>query len=804
MDEERRPPDELESTRTGEPLNLDPAVLVGHYRIVQKLGEGGMGEVYEAQQEKPVRRRVALKLIKLGMDSKQVLARFESERQALALMNHPCVAKVFDAGTTEQGRPFFAMEYVKGEPITTYCDRHRLRTRERIELFIQVCEGVQHAHQKGIIHRDLKPSNVLVTIQDDRPVPKIIDFGVAKATEQRLTEKTVFTHMGVLIGTPEYMSPEQAEMTGLDVDTRTDVYSLGVMLYELLVGALPFDSKELRSAGYEGLIERIRETEPPKPSRRLDSLGELSSQSAKRRRVDPTTLQRQLRGDLDWITMRAMEKDRTRRYGSPAELAADIVRHLNNEPVLAGPPSTAYRMKKFVRRHTFGVVASAAGLVVLIAFALTMAILAGRIAAERDRANREAEAKGQVSDFLVGLFEVSDPDKARGDSITARQLLDSGARKIEATLDDQPGMRAELMSTMGEVYQKLGIYGQAERLLVDALETASDSLGDDHLETALTRSKLAVLYSEQGRYSEAEPLFRRVLEVRQRRLGDSHPDSLEALHHLAVVTMRQGRLDEAEPLFIRTLEARRRALGDDDPDTLLSRNNLAGLYWQQGLLEKAETLFRDSLEAEQRVLGGSHSTTLLTQNNLAGVLWQQGRLNEAETLYSRTLEMRKRVLGDDHPLTLQSQNGLAMLYDNQGRYEQSEELFLRTIEAQKRVLPQDHPDTLITQANLANLYTNTGRLEEAEQLYRRTLEAQKRVLGGSHPNTVLSMYNLACFESLYGERSAALDWLGQAVDAGFADITLIENDSDLASLHGGEFDALLARVRKNVAAQLAD
>ncbi|MHC4108277.1 MAG: serine/threonine protein kinase, partial [Planctomycetota bacterium] len=305
-------PTRLHTTRT-EAQDGECGGSVGPYHLLQRVGEGGMGEVWLAEQGKPVRRQVALKLIKAGMDTKQVVARFESERQALALMNHPNIARVFDAGETEQGRPYFAMEYVKGVSIIEYCDTHRLRTRDRLELFVQVCEGVQHAHQKGVIHRDIKPSNVLVAIQDDRPVPKIIDFGVAKATEQRLTEKTMFTQLGALIGTPEYMSPEQADLTGLDVDTRTDVYSLGVLLYEMLVGVLPFDSKELRKAGFDEIRRRIREDEPSRPSTRVSTLGESAADSARNRKTDPGTLSRRLRGDLDWITMKALEKDRTRR-----------------------------------------------------------------------------------------------------------------------------------------------------------------------------------------------------------------------------------------------------------------------------------------------------------------------------------------------------------------------------------------------------------------------------------------------------------------------------------------------------------
>jgi non-specific serine/threonine protein kinase/serine/threonine-protein kinase len=340
------------------------------------------------------------------MDTKEVVLRFESERQALAMMDHPCIAKVFDAGATERGRPYFVMEYVQGVPITEHCDTNRSTMRERLKLFSQVCEGVQHAHQKAIIHRDLKPSNVLVAIQDGRAVPKIIDFGVAKATAQRLTERTMFTELGQMIGTPEYMSPEQAEMTGQNIDTRTDVYSLGVVLYELLTGALPFDQKELRQVGFDEIRRKIREDEPPRPSTRVSKLGDRSTVSARNRRMTPARLKSLLSGDLDWITMKALEKDRTRRYGSPVEFAADIGRYLADRPVIAGSPSSAYRVGKFVKRHKVGVSVAAGLLVILIAFAVTMTIQAGRIARERDRAlaaeqlaRTEAETVVEVSQF---------------------------------------------------------------------------------------------------------------------------------------------------------------------------------------------------------------------------------------------------------------------------------------------------------------------------------------------------------------------------------------------------------------------
>ncbi len=741
-----------DTTRTAAPSG-EPGSSIGSYHLLQKIGEGGMGEVWLAEQTEPIRRRVALKLIKAGLDTKQVVARFEAERQALALMDHPAIATVFDAGLTPRGLPYFAMEYVRGEPITAYCDRHRLTNRERIELFTLVCEGVQHAHQKGIIHRDLKPSNVLVTIQNEKPVPKIIDFGVAKATAQPLTERTMFTELGVLIGTPAYMSPEQAEMTGLDIDTRTDIYALGVMLYQLLVGALPFDPAELRKVGFDEIRRRIREVDPPRPSTRISSMGQACSESAKNRRTEPARLVGQLKGDLDWITMKALEKDRTRRYGSPSELAADLERHLRHEPVLAGPPSTMYRARKFVRRHRFGVAVAAVAAVALVAFAFTMAAQARRIARERDRAER-------VSEFLVELFKVSDPSEARGNQITAREILDRGAARIEKELGDEPQVQAQLMNTMGNVYTSLGLYQKAEPIVGRALEVRRGALGNDHPDTLASMSALAFLYERQGRYRDSEKVCLPLVEARRRVLGENHPDTLHSMNRLAVVYERERRLADSGKLYREVYERRRRVLGEDHPDTLWSKNNVASACQDEGRFAEAERIYRETLEARRRVSGPDHPDTLWVMDNLARAYAEGGSTNEAEKLWTETLQIKRRVLGEEHPETLRTMGSLASARMKQGRPEEALKLIQETVDISQRVLGESHPNTLAAMTSLAMMQTQAGLHDDAERGIEKVIEIERRVFGESNPETLTSLSRLADIYAGQGKAQEADRTLG--------------------------------------------
>jgi non-specific serine/threonine protein kinase/serine/threonine-protein kinase len=686
---------------------------IGSYRLLERVGEGGMGEVWLAEQTQPIHRQVALKVIKAGMDTAQVVARFDAERQALALMDHPAIARVFDAGATRQGRPYFVMEYVRGETITAYATRHTLTVPERIDLFLTACEGVQHAHQKGIIHRDLKPSNVLVTVRDDRAMPKVIDFGVAKATTHALTDRTLHTEIGALIGTPEYMSPEQAEMGSLDIDTRTDVYSLGVMLYELLTGTLPFEWKALREQGLDKVRQTIREVDPPRPSTRVTTAAG-SVATVLPSPGDASRLARQLRGDLDWITMKALEKDRTRRYGSVSDLAADLRRHLDDVPVLASPPSATYRVGKFVRRHHAGVAAAGVLILLLVVFAGVMAVQASRIARARDRASQEAATARQVSDFLVGLFRVSDPSEARGTTLTAREILAKGVQQLDS-LRDQPAVQARLQATIGSVDTELGLYRDAQPLLETALQTRRRVVGQDHPDTLASANALANLYWYQGQYREAEPLYRDIVERRTRLLGADHPDTLRANYDLASLYAKQKRWEAFDRLSRDTLARQRRVLGDSHPDTLDSLGNLQSSYFARGRYEEALPVTTEVLESERRVFGEDHPKTLTQLHNLATIYDALGRYGEAEPLYLKAVAAKCRVLGGDHPLTVSTLDKLGSMYMKQQRYAEAESAFLAAYLGYAKSVGGEDARTRRVIRSLAEIYLAIGQPTKAAE-----------------------------------------------------------------------------------------
>ena len=682
---------------------------IGRYKLLSVLGEGGMGIVYLAEQHHPIRRQLALKVIKLGMDSKRVIARFEAERQALALLDHPNIAHVYDAGTTENGRPYFVMEYVKGLSITEHCDRHKLTIEDRLNLFRQVCLAVQHAHQKGIIHRDIKPSNILISIQDDQVIPKIIDFGIAKALAQPLTEQTLATEESQLLGTPEYMSPEQAEMTSVDIDTRSDIYSLGVLLYVLLTGALPFDSDTLRTGGIDRIRQIIREIDPKTPSTRLTNLGEEAGKVAEKRCTDVAALAKCLRKELEWIPLKAMRKERTERYRSASELADDIENYITGAPLIAGPLTAAYRFKKFLRRNRALVIGIAAILAVLIAGVVVSTVFA-------IRAERQAKISQAVNEFLKeDLIRSVDPHVALGREVTVRSWLDAASESVEGRFENQPLVEASIRETLGNTYRNLGDFEVAERHLKRVVQIRHDELGEEHPQTIYATFRLCGALWEAGRAAEVEPLCLKIVERSKRILGKEHRTTLRSMNILALVRKAQADYDEAEQLFREILRISRKAFGQTDIITLLAVGNLAAALKGAGRYEEAEPLYLEALEFRRQVLGEDHPYTIDSLRGLGLLRAEQGRYEEAEKLLTESLEKRSRVQGREHERTIHNMVRLGWVYTEQQNYSEAEALLLDAFELSYRVLGPMNQVTVESIGKIVGLYEAWGKAEKADQ-----------------------------------------------------------------------------------------
>jgi serine/threonine protein kinase/tetratricopeptide (TPR) repeat protein len=765
--------------------SLDAGTQIGPYRLVELIGEGGMGAVYLARQTEPVKRLVALKVIKAGMDSRQVLARFEAERQALALMDHPNIARVLDAGLAgvvagvppsggapedrlkaglqQGGRPYFVMELVKGIPITRFCDERRLTPRERLELFIPVCHAIQHAHQKGVIHRDVKPSNVLVALYDGKPVPKVIDFGVAKAAGQPLTEKTLVTGLGAVVGTPEYMSPEQAELNQLDIDTRSDIYSLGILLYELLTGTTPLTRKRIRDAALLELLRVIREEEPQKPSTRISTTDELPSIAANRG-TEPARLTRQLRGELDWIVMKALEKDRARRYETANGFAMDVQRYLADEPVSAGPPSVVYRLRKFARRNRGSVVA-----VSLVCLALVCGFIGttfGLVRAEQ-RAAGEREARDTAEkrlaqfekgiDLLGSLFADLDPfaEEKEGRPLRAilRDRLDQTAAALEGEAIGDPLVVARLQDRLGHTYLGLGEPRRAEALFSKGIATRQAELGPDHPLTLASRHNQALAFEAAGKRIEAIKRFEQVWTARLKVLGANHPDTLSTQHEMAALYSRTGKRIEAISLLEQVLDQRVQRLGEDHDQTLAALQDLALAYLIAGKHPEAIALAEKLRDARVRKHGDVHPHAIDALDRLAYVYQAAYRMKAALELYKQAQDLTLLKLGPNHPLTLKIQWGLAHMHRVYRKTPEAIDLFERVRDRQVMILGGHHPATLLTLWDLAMAYQDAGELNKALSLFQQAAIGVEK-LEYAHGSADRVIDSLArCHERLeqYGE-----------------------------------------------------
>ena len=659
------------------PVSERPGTMIGRYKLLQQIGEGGFGVVFMAEQQQPVRRRVALKVIKLGMDTREVVARFEAERQALAMMDHPNIAKVLDGGSTDTGRPYFVMELVRGSTITEYADKHKLSTRNRAALAMQVCRAVQHAHGKGIIHRDLKPSNVLVTVADDKPVPKVIDFGIAKATQSKLTDRTLFTAHRQLIGTPQYMSPEQADSDGVDVDTRTDVYSLGVLLYELLVGVTPFDAQALRSAAFDAMRKMIRDSDVPRPTNRLNTLAADSRTAiATSRSTDVKKLAESIHGELDWIVMRALEKDRGRRYDTAAAMADDLNRYLAGEAVLAGPVSGTYRLRKMLKRYKAAVaIGSAVAACLLLGVAGTTW---GLVQARHQRAAAVAnEQRAQAGEH--------EAQRQREVATTNERQARRGQAAARATLDFFTADVLAKAAQNGSVSKVL-----VESLITPALETVDQRFDDQPLTRAIIQQRLAATLLDLGRADLAGPPAKAAWDGYRRIEGDEAQDTLLYLNFYIEVIDAQGRHAEAAQLSKQLLDARRRVSGKDDVATIAALNNYATDIASQGNNVDAEPLLKQTWESLRRVRGDDHPDTMLALHNYALAIDGQGRHAEAAPLLKRLWEDRRRVQGTEHPDTITALTEYAGVLDMLGQHATAEMHIQEAIKL-SRLLPFNAP-----------------------------------------------------------------------------------------------------------------
>lgn len=749
----------------------ESATRIGPYRLLRELGEGGCGIAYLAKQTAPVKREVAVKVIKPGMDTKAVIARFEAERQALALMDHPNVARVFDAGATREGRPYFVMELVRGVRITEYCDQSRLSIAERLSLFIQVCHAIQHAHQKGIIHRDIKPSNVLVTMHDGLPIAKVIDFGIAKATQGRLIDQTLHTEFDQIMGTPAYISPEQAEPGHLAVDTRSDIYSLGVLLYELLTGGTPFGGDELAQAGIEQLRQRLRSEEPLRPSRRLKLLDEhVLKRIASSNGTNATKIVKQIRDDLDWIVMQCLEKERVRRYQTLNELVADVDRYLRHEPVLARPPSIAYTLRKLARRNRVAFAAALGALAFVIfitAFAVVMTVQAKQIGAERDQAEQERQKAQKVANVAMNVFAMADPFQNLANGISGTALLDQAMKSIESELRDQPAVRARMLQALGRTYVRRGEINRAIACLKEAvhllrhtagaesealtamidLSTALRNSGDartarewlvdaeelvdqyglqrsvGHARLFLNRGRISVF---ESRIPEAQADFERSLELYQTAVGTRRIDIAEALVELTTTLVWNDDIARAERMARKAIEIFKTTVPPMYPDRVAAEMTLADTLYLQGQLDESASILLDALRKNTELFGPNSENVVGVLDRLAMVRYSQRRMGEAATLSRDAVAKARTVFGEKHSVTANTASTLARTLIELRRFSEAESVLRQVLSIYGETVAPDHQQIASAEYFLGEVLLATNRPSEAEAVLTASMNRWKR------------------------------------------------------------------------------
>lgn len=771
---------------------------VGAYRIVNQIGVGGMGAVYLAERaDGQFKQKVALKLVKRGMDSEEILKRFQSERQILAQLQHPNVARLLDGGITDDGLPYFTMEYVGGQPIDAYCDAHELTIEERLALFRTVCSTVQYAHRNLVVHRDLKPSNIMVT--EDGTL-KLLDFGISKVlgSAEEPAEATGLTRMGMKIMTPEYASPEQVR--GEPVTTTSDVYSLGVILYELLTGHRPYTFLTRSPVEIENVI---RTTEPKKPSTvvqqtetREDGTTTTTPELISRtRRTLPEKLRKRLAGDLDNICLKALRKEPEQRYTSADQLLQDIAAHLSGQPVSARPATVGYRVQKFLQRHKAGVL-TATTVFIVVAGMVTFYTI--RLAEERDIAQLEARKAAQVSDFLVDLFKVSDPGEARGETITARELLERGARKIEVELAEQPAVQATMMGVMGNVYRSLGMYTEATPLLEKGLALRRAFYGDEHhevgvglndlgvllyvtgnydrsdsvlqaalalrrrladgpsLEVAESATSLAALYMQRGQHEEADSLLHLALTFREKLLAPDHEGIVETLDHLASNMQFKGEYGRADSLMRRVLAFRRTAHGEKHPTVAGALLSLGFILRDKGERKEAEALLRQALALSITLYGEDHPEVSSNMYHVASMLQLRGEYDSAEVMFRSVLDRDRKLLGDEHPYIAPDINNIASVLSDKGDLKGAERLYRDALALNRKVLGENHAEVATSMSNLGVSLNKQGRYAEAEPFLRKALALRQQIYGEKHPHVVTSLSILASLLNNQGKGDEAL------------------------------------------------